>query len=105
MLYVLVTLIVLIVIYIAFILPTQWLKIEHVRHSSELGIRMLQISDIHAEKARVTPAKLRRVIDQLKPDYIVVTGDFTQRAKYLPKVKRYAEAIGRRRLQIRAQLQ
>ena len=94
MLYVLAILIVLIVIYIAFILPTQWLKIEHVRYSSELGIRMLQISDIHAEKARITPAKLRRVIDQLKPDYIVVTGDFTQKAKHLPKVKRYAEAIG-----------
>lgn len=77
------------------IVPTQWLKLEHVRVSSAgLGIRVLQISDVHVEFTRISPHRLSRIIAEQKPDYICVTGDFTQKAKHLPKVKRYAEAIG-----------
>lgn len=84
-----------IIAYLLLILPTQWLKIEHIREpSAGLGIRVLQLSDIHAERTRISPAKLRRLIETLKPDYVFVTGDFTERARHLPKVKRYAEAIG-----------
>ncbi|PWV95193.1 hypothetical protein DFQ01_12928 [Paenibacillus cellulosilyticus] len=77
------------------IVPTQWLKLEHVQvRSAGLGIRVLQISDVHVEFTRISPRRLSRVIAQQQPDYICVTGDFTQKAKHLPKVKRYAEAIG-----------
>lgn len=77
------------------IVPTQWLKLERVQVPSvKLGIRVLQISDVHVEFTRISHRRLARIIAQQKPDYICVTGDFTQKAKHLPKVKRYAEAIG-----------
>lgn len=81
--------------YVLFIVPTQWLTLERVRvPSAKLGIRVLQISDVHVEFTRISHRRIRRIIEQQKPDYICVTGDFTQKAKHLPKVKRYAEAIG-----------
>ncbi|WP_127530481.1 metallophosphoesterase [Paenibacillus kobensis] len=87
-------LIVLIAAYVLLIVPTRWLRIEHVHYpEAKLGIRILQISDIHAERTRITPEKLVHVIETLRPDYICVTGDFTEKAVHLPKVKRYAEAI------------
>ncbi|MBD3918489.1 metallophosphoesterase [Paenibacillus sp. PR3] len=77
------------------IVPTQWLKLERVRvPSANLGIRVLQISDVHVEFTRISARRINRIIKQQQPDYICVTGDFTQKAKHLPKVKCYAEAIG-----------
>ncbi|GMK37123.1 putative metallophosphoesterase YkoQ [Paenibacillus sp. CCS19] len=81
--------------YVLLIVPTQWLKLERIQvPSAQLGIRVLQISDVHVEFTRISHRRISRIIKQQKPDYICVTGDFTQKAKHLPKVKRYAEAIG-----------
>lgn len=82
-----------VLIYFFLIFPTQWLKVEHVQHSLGLGIRVLQISDLHVERLRVSPSKLKRLIQEEKPDYIFLTGDYTEKAKYLIKVKQYAKAI------------
>ncbi|WP_426454388.1 metallophosphoesterase [Paenibacillus sp. S-38] len=80
-------------IYFLLIFPTQWLKVERVRHGCGLGIRVLQISDLHVEKLRIAPERLTRLIQKEAPDYIVLTGDFTQKSRYLSKVQQYAEAI------------
>lgn len=79
--------------YLLFIWPTQWLKVERIEHYSGFGIKILQISDLHVEKLRIRPEKLREVIQKEAPDYIALTGDFTQRSKYLAKVQTYAEEI------------
>jgi len=95
MLWAITILTVLVAAYALLIVPTQWLRIERVRYpDAKLGIRILQISDIHVERTRISPGKLKRVIETLRPDYICVTGDYTEHAVHLPKVKRYAEAIG-----------
>jgi len=78
--------------YLTFILPTQWLKVVRVRHDCGLGIRVLQISDLHAERIRVGCARLKRLIAEARPDYVALTGDFTEEARRLPKVRQYAEA-------------
>jgi predicted MPP superfamily phosphohydrolase len=80
-------------VYVLFILPTQWLKVEHIHVPSALDIKILQISDLHVEKLRISPQKLKRIIEHEMPDYIFLTGDFTQKESYLTKVGRYAEAI------------
>jgi uncharacterized protein len=82
-----------IMINLLFIVPTQWLKVERVVHPCGLGIRILQISDLHVERLRIGCGRLKRLISEEKPDYIVLTGDFTMRSEYLSKVRRYAEAI------------
>ncbi|GGH30375.1 metallophosphoesterase [Paenibacillus segetis] len=81
------------VIYFFLIFPTQWLKVERVRYSCGIGARVLQISDLHVEKLRISPSRLTRVIINEAPDYVVLTGDFTQKSRYLSKVQRYAHAI------------
>lgn len=79
--------------YFLFIFPTQWLKVERVCYPCGLGIRILQISDLHVEKLRIGPERLKRLIRNEKPDYIFLTGDYTQKPKHLSKVQRYAHAI------------
>ncbi|MDQ0090917.1 putative MPP superfamily phosphohydrolase [Paenibacillus anaericanus] len=81
------------VIYFLLVFPTQWLKVERVRYSCGIGSRVLQISDLHVEKLRISPRRLTRLIKKEAPDYIVLTGDFTQKSRYLSKVQRYAHAI------------
>lgn len=81
-----------ILFYLTCILPTQWLKVVRIRHDSGLGIRVLQISDLHAERIRVGSGRLKRLIAEAKPDYVALTGDFTEKARCLPKVRQYAEA-------------
>jgi predicted MPP superfamily phosphohydrolase len=82
-----------IVTYLLFIVPTQWLNVERVEYPCGLGIKILQISDLHVERLRIGSSRLKRLITEEKPDYIVLTGDFTMRSRYLSKVRRYAEAI------------
>jgi predicted MPP superfamily phosphohydrolase len=79
--------------YFFLILPTQWLKIERIHYPCGLGIRVLQISDIHVEKLRISHKRLSRLIQEENPDYIFLTGDYTEKSRYLPKVARYAQAI------------
>jgi len=81
------------VLYLLFIVPTQWLKVERIQYPCGLGIRVLQISDLHVERLRIGCGRLQRLISEERPDYIVLTGDFTMKSRYLSKVRRYAEAI------------
>ncbi|MBW5448041.1 metallophosphoesterase [Cohnella sp. CFH 77786] len=82
-----------ILLHLLLIVPTQWLKVERIQHPCGLGIRVLQISDLHVERLRVGYGRLQRLILEEQPDYIVLTGDFTMKSRYLSKVRRYAEAI------------
>ena len=79
--------------YLLFVVPTQWVKIERVRHPLGLNKRIFQISDLHVERLRVSPQRLRRIIEQERPDYIFLTGDYTQRVWHVPKVDAYLQEI------------
>ena len=79
--------------YLSFIFPTQWLKVVRIRQNCGLGIRVFQISDLHVERLRISCERLRRLISEERPDYIVLTGDFTAKSRFLPKVRQYAEAV------------
>jgi predicted MPP superfamily phosphohydrolase len=82
-----------IICYFFLILPTQWLKVERIHYPCGLGIRVLQISDMHVEKLRISHKTLNRLILKENPDYIFLTGDYTEKPRYLSKVERYAQAI------------
>jgi uncharacterized protein len=81
------------VLYAAFILPTQWVKVERVRHPLGLNKKAVQISDVHVERLRVSPQRLARWILEQRPDYIFLTGDYTQKLRHLGKVDSYLTAI------------
>ncbi|WP_199620348.1 metallophosphoesterase [Paenibacillus alkalitolerans] len=79
--------------YAVFIVPTQWVKIERVSYPIGLNKRVLQISDLHVEKLRISPGRLKRIILEVKPDYIFLTGDYTMRLGYLGKVASYLRVV------------
>lgn len=79
--------------YISLILPTQWLKIEQIKHPLNLNLKILQISDLHVERLRISPSKITSIIHREKPNYIIVTGDFTKRSKSLSKLEKYLRAL------------
>ncbi|WP_341282612.1 metallophosphoesterase [Paenibacillus sp. FSL H8-0537] len=79
--------------YLFFILPTQWFKVERYHYPAGLGLKVLQISDLHVENIRISPRRIQKLIAREQPAYIFLTGDFTQRLSYLPKVRQYVKAI------------
>lgn len=86
-------LILILLFYINFILPTQWLKVERIKYPLDLKMKILQISDMHVERLRISPSKITTIINREKPDYIFVTGDFTKRRKSLSKLEKYLRAL------------
>ncbi|MHA7964362.1 metallophosphoesterase [Paenibacillus sp. CAU 1782] len=93
-----------VLLYLLLIFPTQWLKVEQVDYPLGLGKRILQISDLHVDMLRISPKALRRVIQAAAPDYIFLTGDYTYRQEYLPKLARYLEIIMSARVPVYAVL-
>lgn len=79
--------------YALLVVPTQWLKIERVKLPLGLNQRIVQISDLHAEMVRVSPARLCEAVRRESPDLIVLTGDFTRKLRYLPRVEPYLKAV------------
>lgn len=94
----------LLLLYLLLILPTQWLKIERVRHPLGLNLKIMQISDLHVEKLRIFPNRLQSIVEEEEPDLIFLTGDFTRNERYLPKVDRYLKCICKREVPVYAVL-
>lgn len=79
--------------YLTCILPTQWVDVQHVYPALNLGMRILQVSDIHVEMLRVSPERVRREILKNDVDYVVLTGDFITVDKKLRRVETYLRSI------------
>ncbi|MFD2660645.1 metallophosphoesterase [Paenibacillus thailandensis] len=89
MVYAIVILLLAAVFYVFFIFPTQWLKVVRVKQPLGIGAKVIQISDIHIENLRVPAGRIRKLIEREKPDYIFISGDFTQKEHMLPRIERY----------------
>lgn len=79
--------------YIFLILPTQWLKVERIAVPLGLNKKILQISDLHVEKLRISPEKIEEVIKNEKPDFIFLTGDFMIRRNSTSLLEPYLKVI------------
>ncbi|OAS21048.1 metallophosphoesterase [Paenibacillus oryzisoli] len=79
--------------YMLLILPTQWLKIERIHYPLDLHLKILQISDLHVERLRISPIQIASIIHAEKPDLICITGDFTKHRKSLVKLEKYVRAM------------
>jgi len=62
--------------YLTCVLPTKWLKVERVTVPLQVGLKILQISDLHVERNRIHPRALETLITVEQPDFICLTGDF-----------------------------
>ncbi|MDQ8735964.1 metallophosphoesterase [Paenibacillus sp. LHD-38] len=82
-----------IIIYLFFIFPTQWLKVEKLNNPIGINKRILQISDLHFDRLRVSARRIREEIKMTNPHYIFLTGDFTYRERYLSRAAQYFKVI------------
>lgn len=85
--------ILILVVYMLLILPTQWLKIERIHYPLDLHLKILQISDLHVERLRISPTKIAAIIHDEKPNLICITGDFTKQRRSLIKLEKYLRAM------------
>lgn len=65
-----------VIFYLTSVLPTKWLKVERVSVPLQAQLKILQISDWHVERNRVSLKKIQTLIDEEKPDILCLTGDF-----------------------------
>ncbi|WP_425271743.1 metallophosphoesterase [Paenibacillus protaetiae] len=93
MVYLLVVAALAIIFYVFLIFPTQWLKVVRVKAPTGLGIKAVQLSDIHIEHLRIGASRFRKLIEREQPDYILITGDFTQIESKLPDVERFLQQV------------
>ncbi|WP_040948778.1 metallophosphoesterase [Gorillibacterium massiliense] len=82
-----------ILFYLLFVFPTIWLKIERTHIGTGIGVKILQISDIHIERNRIKSRVIRHYLQQEKPDIICLTGDFTRRDGSLLRLIPFLEAV------------
>ncbi len=73
------TVITLVCLIYSFFVEPYWVEIHNVRIETKklkaAGLRVVQISDLHCDKKIVNEKKLPLLINPLKPDIIVFTGD------------------------------
>ncbi|MGP1910004.1 metallophosphoesterase [Metabacillus sp. JX24] len=81
------------VFYLLFVVPTKWLKVERVNVPLGINKKILHLSDIHIERNRIPSSKIRDVLKREKPDYVFITGDFTARERYIPRLEAYLTAF------------
>ncbi|MDA2922985.1 metallophosphoesterase [Patescibacteria group bacterium AH-259-L07] len=71
------------------------IKIKNLPRSFE-GTKIIQLSDIHTKRFGRKEKAVLRIIQKLKPDYVVITGDLIDRkTKHLELCKPFWQEIGR----------
>ncbi|GAB7386732.1 metallophosphoesterase [Bacillaceae bacterium] len=58
-------------------------------------LRILHLSDLHMENISITPETLYETLKGEKIDLIALTGDYLDRARNIPKLRRYLEILQR----------
>ncbi|AEJ44208.1 metallophosphoesterase [Alicyclobacillus acidocaldarius] len=72
--------------YACTVLPTQWLKVERVNWQLGLQRTILQVSDLHVERNRVSPQRLAALCRSERPDYICLTGDYVDSERAIARL-------------------
>jgi len=88
--HILVTIIFLCLLYGRFIEP-RWIDV-HVTtlptpQLKEAGFRIVQISDLHCDATALNEERTVRIINALRPDIVVATGDYLNSARGLPRLR------------------
>lgn len=79
--------------YAITVLPTRWLKVERVNWQLGLQRTILQVSDLHVERNRVSPEQLLTVCRSERPDYICLTGDYVDSQRAIGRLVPYLGAL------------
>lgn len=59
-----------------------WIEVRHMKFAkSSKAFKILQLSDIHINLLRVSPQKVKNIIADEKPDLIILSGDYIEKAR------------------------
>ncbi len=76
--------------YVYMVFETTWLKVERLDFSKGgTGLKIMHLTDLHVYMTRISAERIRSVAEAEKPDVILITGDYINRASHVPAFLRY----------------
>lgn len=64
----------------------QWVEVKSISFSNnKKGLKIIQLSDIHIKRLSVKVDKVLKVLEREKPDLVLITGDYIEKRKDIPK--------------------
>ncbi|MCX7708662.1 MAG: metallophosphoesterase [Clostridia bacterium] len=92
-LYILVSIAILLLIYMR--IETTLLEVTRVSFTQNKdSLKVMQLSDIHINRLFVTPERIKQVIEAEKPDIILMTGDYIEYKRHIPKFLKFLNRLG-----------
>jgi hypothetical protein len=71
-----------------------YVEVNHVPFSGDNNpLKIMHLTDIHINLLRVSPTKVKKILDREKPDLIVMSGDYISRPGQLPKFYNFLDII------------
>jgi len=91
-LYIVLALIILLIIYMR--LEAAAVEVNHISFTKRKKcLKILHLSDIHINHLKVSWKKVKNVIEQEKPDFVFMTGDYIESAKHISKFLEFLSYI------------
>jgi len=71
-----------------------WVEVSHVRFTKSSNcLKILHLSDIHINHLKVSWAKIKNVVEQEKPDFVIMTGDYIESSKHITEFLEFLSYI------------
>lgn len=71
-----------------------FLKVKRVRFTKDRKhLKVLQLSDIHIHRLKVSYSRIKQVIDNEKPDLIILTGDYIEHRKHMEEFFSFIQLV------------
>lgn len=69
-------------------------KLERIELSkNKSGLKIMQLSDIHINMLKVPTEKIKKYINEEKPDFVIITGDYIDHTKHIPDFINFLKEI------------
>jgi|LFRM01.2.fsa_nt_gb predicted MPP superfamily phosphohydrolase len=68
-------------------------KTRHYELSGGAEFRFLHITDIHIGLLFISSSRIKNTIEETKPDFILISGDFLDRPKHIKKLEKWLKGI------------
>jgi len=91
-LYILLALAVLGLAYMRF--EASFVQVKRVKFTqNKKHLKVIQISDIHTNRLKVSAEKVRHILDNEKPDLVIMTGDYIEKPIHIPIFLKFFDTI------------
>lgn len=90
--YALLAILIIALLYMRF--EATFLKVERIRFSKDKNaLKVVQLSDIHINKLKVSQERITEVLSQENPDILILSGDYIEEPKDIPDFLKFLASI------------